>query len=135
MMEEKLRVLRVIHVALLLSCLLYAYIGKVVGPKEPGDVQIFLIAFAFLGVTDVGIAMVLRSRIVGSAEEVLRQSPADALALQRWMSGHFIGYAMAEAVALFGLVLRMLGGTLVQALPFYGAAVLLLLMWMPRKPE
>lgn len=133
--EDKLRTLRVIHAALLLSCLIYAYIGEVAGPEESKDMKLFLMAFGFLGATNLGIAMLLRPRFVGAAEEILRRSPDDATALQRWMTGHFVLYAMCESVALFGLVLRILGATLVQVLPFYGAAVLLMLVWVPRRPE
>ncbi|MGH9602477.1 MAG: hypothetical protein ACRD24_08820 [Terriglobales bacterium] len=134
-MEDKLRILRVIHAALLLSCFIYAVIGEAIGPAEPKDVKLFLMVFGFLGVTDIGIAMLLRPRFVGEPEEILRRAPNDASALQRWLTGHFILYAMCESVAILGLVLRIVGATLVQVMPFYGAAVLLMLVWMPRRPE
>jgi len=36
------------------------------------------------------------------------------------------------AVVLFGLVLRMLGGTFLGSAPFYAVAILLMLLWVPR---
>jgi len=39
---------------------------------------------------------------------------------------------MCESVALFGFVLRMLGGTLLISAPFYVVAILLMLLWTPR---
>ncbi len=134
-MDQRLQVLRVVHAALLFACLLYVAVGELAGPKEPSDVKLLLIVIGFVAVTDVGIAMFLRSQFVGGAEEVLRRSPEDATALQRWTSGHMIALAMCEAVGIFGLVLRLLGATLIQVLPFYGACVLLMLMWTPRRPE
>ncbi len=134
-MNDKLQVLRLVHAALLLACVLYAGIGEFAGPKEPKDATLLLMVLGFLGVTDLGLAAFLRGRWVGAAEEALRRSPEDASALQRWMTGHFVVLALCEAVAIFGLVLRMLGGTLIQALPFYGASVLMILAWRPRRPE
>ena len=134
-MDEKLRALRAIHAAFLFACLIYVAIGEFAGPKEPRNVKLLLMVFGFVAVTGLGIAMFLRERLVGAAEDVLRRSPEGAEALQRWMSGHMVALAMCEAVGIFGLVLRTLGGTLIQVLPFYGACVLLMLMWMPRRPE
>ncbi len=134
-MDEKLWVLRIIHAALLFSCLLYVPIGEVVASKEPRDVRFLFIGLAIGGLSTLTLAMRLRPRLVGSAEETLRHNPDDAAALARWQTAQIVLYGMCEAVALYGLVLRMLGTPLIQVLPFYGGAVLLMLMWMPRRPE
>ncbi len=134
-MEEKLRTVRALHAAMLLACLLYVPVGEMVGPKEPKDVQMLLMILGFLGVAELGVAMLLRPHMVGAAEEILGRSPDDPAALQQWQTGHILLYAMCESVAIFGLVLRLLGATLTQTLPFAGACVLMMLAWAPRRPE
>ncbi len=134
-MDEKLRTVRVLHAAMLSTCLLYVAVGEAVGPKEPKDVKLLLMVLGFMAVAELGAAMLLRPQMVGKAEEVLRRSPDDPAALQQWQTGHIVLYAMCQSVAIFGFVLRMMGATLMQSLPFAGACVLMMLMWVPRRPE
>ena len=134
-MDATLRLLRILRVALLASVVLYAVVGELAGPPESSDVrQLRLILIALAGGLLVAIGAV-RQRMVSSAEEALRSRPDDALALSRWRAGTIVTFVLAEAIALYGLVLRMMGGKLIQALPFYAAGAVLLLVFTPRRPE
>jgi hypothetical protein len=69
------------------------------------------------------------------SKEKLKKNATDAKAAKQWEAGHIISLAMAEGVALWGLVIRMVfHGTLWQASIFYVMALFLLLLWTPRMP-
>jgi hypothetical protein len=80
-------------------------------------------------------AFSLRSRLVDRSKERLGSDPADARAARGWEVGQIVTLAMAEGVAFWGLVVRMVfGGTLWQASLFYLSALALILLWAPRLP-
>lgn len=133
--DASLRLLRIIQAVLLTSVVLYAVMGELAGPQEARDIkQARLILYALAGGLLVATGA-LRTRIISPAEQALRSQPDDALALARWRAGNIVSFALAEAVALYGLALRMMGATLLQALPFYAGAAALLLIFTPRRPE
>jgi hypothetical protein len=51
--------------------------------------------------------------------------------LTRWFAGHIIRFATAESVALFGLVLHMLGSSSTLVNVMFICGLLLLLIWQP----
>lgn len=64
---------------------------------------------------------------------LLVSDASNARALRKWEVGQIIALSNAEAVAIYGLVVRtVLHGTLSEALPFYVVALLLLLVLTPR---
>jgi hypothetical protein len=72
---------------------------------------------------------------VRQSESMLAMRPGDALTLNRWRAGYIMTYALSEAIAMFGLVLRILGFSLSQVLSFYVAGFALLLFFGPRRPR
>ncbi len=78
---------------------------------------------------------VLRGKYVREGSLMLAQDQADARALKRWQTGHIIGYALSEAVALYGFNLRYAGFTLREVAPFYLAGLVLMFFSRPRLPE
>jgi hypothetical protein len=133
-MEASLRILRVLHAALLLSVLLYAFIGEQVGPKQAKDVTQIQLAVMLASVVSVVILFVVRRKMVAPAEAALRSNAQDAAANGRWRAGYIMSFALSEAIGLYGMVVRMTGGTFRQALPFYAASILLLLIFRPKVP-
>jgi hypothetical protein len=65
--------------------------------------------FSTLGVAIVGMIFVVRRTLVLRSAESLASHPDDALALGHWKSGYLATYALSEALALFGLILRFMG--------------------------
>ena len=129
-----LRDVRLIAALLLFSALLYIYVGEMLGPKSPRDAWTFLLIFGLLSLSDISVAFSMRSRYLGSTEETLRSSPEDQVALGRWRSGQIISLVMCQTIALFGLILRILGGTSLQTIPFYLVSASMMLVWWPRRP-
>src|SRR5712692_7229460 len=130
--DSALRPTRIIHGILLVSVLLYATLGEKIGPAEAKDLKILPQLFALLAALNVVIALLAHYRMVRPAGDALRLRPDDAESLGRWRAGNLISLVLCESVALFGFVLRLLGGTFLVSAPFYSVAILLLLVWTLR---
>lgn len=72
--------------------------------------------------------------MIRPALETLQAKPDDGASLERWRTGSFVSYILAEAIVLFGLCLRFLGGRPTLALPFYGVGIVMMLFLFPRRP-
>src|SRR5947209_6569970 len=90
-----------------------------------------LVASMAVWTTWVGIRF--RSRYMRRSRETQAKDPSSRNALRQWEVAHIIALTMAESVAMWGLVVRMvLNGGLWQASLFYGSGLFLLLLWTPR---
>jgi hypothetical protein len=85
-------------------------------------------------VTIVGVILVVRRTLVLQSATALAARPNDAATLGRWRAGHIMTYALSEAIAIFGLVLRLVGFSLSQVAYFYVAGFILLAFFGPRRP-
>jgi hypothetical protein len=127
--------LNFVRAALLLAIAAYVFLGETIASRTavPGNSMMFQV-FALVAVVTVAVMFVARRKTIAPAATTLRDHPEDAAALARWRSGYVITYALCEAVALYGFILRMLGFSLTQVAPFYLAAILLMLFYGPRRP-
>jgi hypothetical protein len=71
--------------------------------------------------------------VLRSAENLVVH-PDDSVTLNHWKSGYITTYALCEALALFGLILRFMGCSFQQSLPFYVGGFVLLSFFGPREP-
>jgi F0F1-type ATP synthase membrane subunit c/vacuolar-type H+-ATPase subunit K len=135
-MEPARKTVQMIRIALLVSIALYVLIGERVGQtmvRAPNRNLYFVLTL--VAITTVGMMFAVRRLFVLRAEATLAAQPEDTAALNRWRSGYIITYALSEAVAVFGLVLRILGCTLSQVAPFYLVGFVLMLLFGPRRPS
>lgn len=138
--EGALRSVRILQSAFLVAVLMLALVGEQVsplGPALPRGARLGLAIFAFVALFFLAV---VRQRVISPAQSGLRQQspasppmdPAEETALlARWRAGYMVFFAVCESVGLCGLLLRLLGGTLQQALPFYVLAGLTLLALGP----
>ncbi len=126
--------MRFIHIALLVATCIYAGMGEFLAPRQPRDPGALQVVLLFIAIADVGVALLVRARMVAPATADLMRRPDDSAAWNRWRAGHLFTLVMLETVVLFGFVLRMLGGTFRQAALFYGIGLVLLLIFTPRRP-
>lgn len=132
-MGAALRTVRLIQVAMLVSIGAYVVAGEVAGARLTLNANT-VYAISFASISLVGAILVVRKTWVLQSEEQLREKPGDLVLLARWKTGYIVTYVLCEALALFGLLLRLMGSTLVHVWPYYaGGAVLVLLFW-PRLP-
>lgn len=127
-----LRRLHTIQLAFLVSVGLYIYVGEIVRLVVPPKNFVPMAAIA-AGATVAGLWVVHR-RMLEPARQRLREDPGNAFALKRWRDSYLILFSFCEALVLYGFMVRMLGGSLAQAVPFYACAVLAFVIFTPRRP-
>ena len=133
-MESAIKVIRTVQIALLTSIVLYVVVGERVGtiPKLNDPVVFYVLSLAT--VTIVGVILVVRRTLVLQSAVALAARPNDLATLNRWRAGHIMTYALSEAIAVFGFILRIMGFSLSQVAYFYVSAFILLLFFGPRRP-
>lgn len=119
---------------MLVSVFLYVVVGERVGPVNGASNTTLFYAMSMTTVTIVGVILVVRRTLVSQSAASLATRPSDVATLTRWRTGYIMTYALSEAIALFGLVLRFTGFSLSQVAPFYVAGFILLLFFGPRRP-
>jgi len=118
---------------MLVSIVCFAFVGERMGQSAAPDRNVYF-AITLIAITTVGMIFAVRRLFVLRPEETLVSQPENAAALNRWRAGYLVIYALSESVALFGLVLRILGFNLSEVTPFYLAGFALMLLFAPRRP-
>ena len=133
--EGTLRVLRVIHLALMVSMLLYVFIMRMMpaNPSEMLNPRFIWALYATAAVT-LAAGQWMRSKQLRIAFETLRTKPDDTASLARWRVGVIISDVLAEATVLYGFVIHLLGGTATEVAPLFIAGVTAMLIWWPKQP-
>jgi len=120
---------------MLLSIPLYAVLGEFVGSSGRAADPSLSYIFTTIGVAIVGVIFVVRRTLVWRSAQSLASNPDDTVTLSHWKMGCLATYGLCEALALFGLVLRLTGFTLQQSLLFYLGGFALLFFFGPRDPS
>jgi F0F1-type ATP synthase membrane subunit c/vacuolar-type H+-ATPase subunit K len=135
-LKARLSKLRLFQFAIIASIPMFVWVAEL--GRDPGEsgwtwkhwLVTALVLWGVFGGSRV------RHRILIRSEKELVTDVSNPKALKQWESGHILGLAFAESVALWGLVVRMvLGGALWQASIFYAAGFILLLLWTPLLPS
>lgn len=134
-MNKVVKTLRVVQWSMLASVLVYAAIGERLGPPARGAEPTLSYIFSTLAVGIVGTIFVVRRTLVQRAAASLATQPDDRISLNHWQTGYIATYALCEALALFGLVLRFQGSQFQQSLLYYIGGFVLLFFFGPRRPE
>jgi hypothetical protein len=132
--EAAIKVVRAIQIAMLASVAFFVMAGELVGSIPKLNNPTIFYALSLATITIVGVILVVRRTLVLQSAAALATRPTDAAALNRWRAGYVMTYALSESIALFGLVLRLMGFTLSQVWSFYIAGFILLLFFSPRRP-
>jgi cytochrome b561 len=133
-MKSTLRTLRVLQWTMLGGIVLCAVVGELVGSVAKAVDPSLSYVFTTVGVALVGVIFVVRRTLVLRSEESLAAHPDDGLSLRHWKNGYFATYALCEVLALFGLVLRLMGFNFQQSIPFYIGGFALVFFFGPREP-
>lgn len=133
-MTRALKTLQLVQWTMLISILLYIAIAEIMRPAVRGINPSVSYVFTTLAVALIGVIFVVRRTLVIRSAASLVTHPEDALSLNHWKTGYLATYALCEALALFGLVQRFLGGNLQQSIPYYLGGFILLAFFRPRQP-
>ena len=134
-MESAVKTVRILQIAMLVSIAIYVFIGERIAPGPRSASPVFFYTFSLVGMTLVGIILLVRRTLILQSEATLRTGATDVGTLNRWRSGYIVTYALSESLALFGLILRFMGFNLVQVVPFYLAGFILMFFFGPRQPS
>jgi len=133
--NDALKTVRLVHAAMLGGIVLEALVAELAGPS-PGSVNPALsYALATLSVAIVGSVFVVRKTLALPSAEALAQHVDDAIAQQHWKMGHLMTYALCQGLGVFGVVLRFMGASFQQSLPFYLSGFIMLFFFAPRDPS
>ena len=133
-MHRALKTLRVVQWLMLGSIVLYGIVGEVVDPHLRAVNPSVNYLFSTLAVAIIGAIFVVRRTLVFRAAASLADHPDDLISLNHWRTGYFASYALCDTLALFGFVLRFLGCSFQQSVPFYIGGFVLLFFFRPREP-
>ena len=132
--DSAIRIVRAIQIAMLLSVALFVLAGELVGSIPRLSNPTLFYALSLATITIVGVILVVRRTLVLQSAAILAERPNDTATLSRWRAGYVMTYALSEAIAMFGLLLRIIGFSLSQVASFYLAGFILLLFFGPRRP-
>lgn len=131
-MEAALKQMKLIWVVMLLSAFIYVLLPEMIKPSVRPVDEVLFVVLGVMIMANLGVLLVIRRMYVQKAEETLRTSPQDALAILRWRQGHIVTLALGESIVLFGLVLRFIGATAWQAAPWYIVGIAAMLVFRPK---
>jgi hypothetical protein len=131
--DSSFKKLRLLYACLLITIPLYVYAGEYLAPARPGDNRIISLSLVPLAVFNTWYVLSSCRRAVAKASDFMRSHDDDPFAMRRWFSANVVSLTSSEPLALYGWILRVFGGTLLQAVPFYACALLLLLISTPRR--
>ena len=132
--ESAIKIVRLIQIAMLLSVAILVVAGEAVGSIPRLSNPTLFYALSLATITIVGVILVVRRTLVLQSAATLASRPNDVATLNRWRAGYIMTYALSEAIAMFGLLLRLIGFSLSQVASFYIAGFILLLFFGPRRP-
>ena len=98
-------------------------------PREAGALPAVMLGLAVLTATAV---VYIRAGLLGRL--LSKPTPLTTEQWTRLRVYYILCFALAESVALFGLVLSLLGGGLSEVAPYFAASILLFLICFPRLP-
>ncbi len=134
-MDTAKRTLNMIRAAFIFAIAVYMFVGERVAVGKPGPVNAMLFQIlAVVAVVNVVVIVVVRKSIVTPSLAALRANANDMQALNRWRGGFVVTYALCEAIALYGFILRIVGFSYTMVVPFYLASFILMIYFGPRVP-
>ena len=134
-MRQTLQQVRILHVGFVTAWLSFIFVLKFFQPAEgvTNAPSFFPLVLGFVCVSEVGLALFFRARLIATSEAILRADPENKDALAKWRTGNLLSFCFAETITLFGLMLRLLGFGWNVAGVFFAGGSILLLLWAPRK--
>lgn len=130
-LKDALQTLRVLHGVFCLTIVVFLLVYLLKPPQnEVSSTTVAAIAIVAIG--DLFLGRRFRDFFITPALAALRKNLQDRSAINRWYVGNVLSFCFAEAIALLGLLLRLLGAEWKVAAPFFVVGFLVLLVYFPR---
>ncbi|MBI4442438.1 MAG: hypothetical protein HY649_03565 [Acidobacteria bacterium] len=132
--EVSRRLIRIIYFAFLASVGFYwVVLETMFAHIEEHNLEMIQTVLLIAAAAHAVVVAYLRLSRIASLLEDVRMEAAKLILLLR--TYYVICFALSEAVALYGFVLRILGVSRADVAPFFVGAILLFLLCYPRWPE
>ncbi len=128
-MKDSLFVPRILWAALFASTLIYVLALEVGEVQTGGSWQMLVYPLAFIAVTTGGASLVAPRMMFTRSSNEASPSPANG----GYLTTLIVALALAESVAIFGLVLGFLGAPSMVVVPFFAVAWILMVIRFPTK--
>lgn len=129
-MNPAIRVVRILQISFIVSVGLFYFVICMIYPAPQSvntSMQSAIVACAIVS----ALMGFIGQRVFQRAPSQLFPEKQHPILLNRWFAGHILRFATAESVALFGLVLHMLGSSSRLVNIMFMSSLLLLLIWQP----
>jgi hypothetical protein len=128
------RMIKILYFTLFATIPMYWFIQEaVVAGWEPAETGAVKTALLVAGAGTAAVVLFLRYSLIPPLLAGATLEWAQRLA--RLRAYYIFCFAVSETVALYGFVLRLVGGSRQDAVPFFAAAVALFLLCYPRTPQ
>jgi len=124
--------MRILHAVFLLSVLLIFQQAEQLAGARTRYSMVFLAAIVFVAGIDGLLALYFRRKKLLPASEKLRRFANDTNALKEWRLSTLLILTLTESIALYGLVLRVMGASRRVSWPFFVTALILIVAWRPQ---
>lgn len=127
-------VIVILYFALLVTVPMYGIVAEVIAAnREPADPGIIKLVLMAVGAVTAAVVLFIRFSLIPPMLHTPTMELTQRLA--RLRAFYIICFALAEAVALYGLVLRILGAGLGDSILFFAASIGLFLLCYPKTPQ
>ncbi|MBI4467150.1 MAG: hypothetical protein HY656_06980 [Acidobacteria bacterium] len=125
------RVVKVLYFALFATVGIYWFVLELIArQREPAELGLLKTVLQALAAVTLFAVLYLRFARIGSLVADPAAEPTVQLARLRML--YILCFTLAESVALYGFVLRILGGAREEAIPFFLGSGLLFVLCYPR---
>lgn len=129
-MNPAIRMVRVMQVTFIVAVLLFYFVLHVVHPMPQSVNANFELIFVCCAIASAILGFVMQRALL-NAPNPSGSTAQSSTPRGRWFMGHLIRFATAEAVALFGFALRMMGSSSKLVTLLFAGSLLLLVFWQP----
>jgi hypothetical protein len=132
-MNRATRLLRILQTLMAFAIGVYAVVGELVGTKTPHQIGIIYVMLVLIAACMAGVGHIIRRHMIENAERTLTTDPENSKALRLWVGAQVLSFAVADAVALLGLLARLLGSTFFAVSLFYLGGLFLFWVFRPAR--
>jgi hypothetical protein len=129
-MNPALVTVRTLQCAMIVSVLMFIYILHVIHPAPHSVNATVQWSILFCAMGSALMGFIVQRRMLRAPSQSLPATDNSTL-FRPWFAGHVLRFATAESVALFGVVLRMMGSTSILVTVLFVSSLLLMLLWQP----
>jgi hypothetical protein len=120
-----------VYIAFIGVWVCYIFVISKINPLHRSVSPWVVVPFVVGSVYSVLVGFTMRKKFFRQSAEAISGDLRKAL--RKWKVAHFIGFACAMSLALYGVALKILGSDWVVAGIFLGLGLALLLFWRPRQ--